>query len=110
MKMFHEFTKKRTSADFKKEWSYIEQEGVKSLIQQAYNEMQGNTKTNVEDKFGLPYTDTSDFAMLSNTNTKYEIEEGWNLEYFAVTHNNIIVAVFMDKNENERFYRVEIDE
>jgi hypothetical protein len=103
--MFREIEREYTSADFKKEWNNIEIKGVEAILQEGFKEYY-NIK-NAEDYFGLPYTSTSSFAMMSNTNSKFEIEEGWRLEYFAITNNNMLIMIAWDEDENERYFEVE---
>ena len=92
----------------KNEWSDIEVAGVEKLVQEYFSEY---TKIkNVIDFFGLPYTSSSSFAALWNTNTTFTIEEGINLIGFAITENNILVAIGEDSEENNYLYRLEKEE
>ena len=92
---------------FKKEWSWVETEGVMSYLSKAFKE--NYRIKDIDSKFGLPYTSSSDFAMISNTNCQFEIEHGINLDCFALTDNDypIIVAIGSDNDGNDFFYAVE---
>lgn len=103
--MFRKIEKQFKSEDFKKEWNPLEYYATMDILK---NKFRKHYKIyNIEDKFGLPYTSSSSFAMISNTNTIFEIEKGLNLEYFVITNNSMIIAVFEDQNNNERFYEIE---
>ena len=90
----------------KKEWSEIETKGAEAIIQEYFSEYHSIKDTS--DKFGLAYTSSGDFAALWNTNTIYEIEKGIKLIGFAITENNILVAIGEDQQENNSLYRLEV--
>jgi hypothetical protein len=106
----------RNNSDFKKEWSDADNTKVNKALRRLFvghplidhngNRCFINSFTALENFFGLPYTSSSSFAMISNTNTRYCIDknEAWNIEYFALdTNNNVILSVW-DRDENEKFY------
>ena len=51
--------------------------------------------------YGFPYTSTSSFSMISNTNciAEYKWDRRFHFEYLAVTEDNLIVAILMDDDE-----------
>ena len=62
----------------------------------------------IEDLFGLPYTDTSDFAAVWNTNTQAETKYLSTKLYFrAAAINEDIKAVLIFEDENENYYYFE---
>jgi len=97
---------KISESEFKKDWSMVEYEGVCAIVQRWYEEnlpMQARKET-AEYFFGLPYTSTSSFAMISNTNTYCEITPGYNIVYFALTENHrVIVGAWNDEEEEIQF-------
>ena len=97
--------------EFKKEWTEAEYKAVikvfsrweKSHLIITY----GKRKRTTEDTYGLPYTSSSSFAMLSNTNVQAELispflGKKWNFDWLALTENNEVVAGFTDVDENEK--------
>jgi len=107
--MFYELSAKVDLKDCKKEWNHFEHIGILEVLKNGFKKYGIN---NIEDHFGLPYTSTSQCAMIGNTNTYFHLNNDmkYNLEYFVLTNNNILVAVFWDVDENEKFYRVEVEE
>lgn len=93
---------------FKKEWTYEEHKAViecfskwkKSHLIITY----GDRKRTTEDTYGLPYTSSSSFAMLSNTNVRAELraDQRFNFEWLGLTTENRLVAGFSDYFENEK--------
>ena len=93
---------------FKKEWTYEEHKAViecfskweKSHLIITY----GDRKRTTEDTYGLPYTSSSSFAMLSNTNVRAELraDQRFNFEWLGLTTENRLVAGFTDCFENEK--------
>ena len=96
---------------FKKEWTYEEHKAVikvfsrweKSHLIITY----GKRERTTEDTYGLPYTSSSSFAMLSNTNVCAELintfsSKKWNFDWLALTENNEVVVGFTDASENEK--------
>lgn len=67
--------------------------------------LNGKRDKNIEYTYGLPYTSTSDFAMIGNTNCEAEYKKDRNLhfEYIAITEENEIVVALWDAEENETF-------
>lgn len=96
-----------TSKELKKEWSWIETEGMISIVNQWFKENFPGIKETAENFFGLPYTSSSSFAMVGNTNTHFELEEGYNIEYFAITNNNCLIIGCWDSEENEIQFAIE---
>jgi len=97
----YKLSENRDSKDFKKEWSWIETKGAEIIIQEWLSENFPKIKESAEDFFGLPYTSSSSFALLGNTNTRFELEEGYNVKYFAITNNNQLIIGCWDAEENE---------
>lgn len=93
---------------FKKEWTYEEHKAViecfskweKSHLIITY----GDRERTTEDTYGLPYTSSSSFAMLSNTNVRAELraDQRFNFEWLGLTTENKLVAGFSDYFENEK--------
>lgn len=94
--------------EFKKEWTEAGHKAVikvfsrweKSHLIITY----GHRERTTEDTYGLPYTSSSSFAMLSNTNVQAELKEdrNFNFDWLGLTTENEVVAGFTDKNENEK--------
>lgn len=93
---------------FKKEWTDTEYNAVvkcfsrweKSHLVITY----GRRERTTEDTYGLPYTSSSEFAMLSNTNVRAELKEDrlFNFDWLGLTTENEVVAGFTDYFENEK--------
>lgn len=93
---------------FKKEWTDTEYNAVvkcfsrweKSHLLITY----GRRERTTEDTYGLPYTSSSSFAMLSNTNVQAELraDQRFNFEWLGLTTENKLVAGFSDYFENEK--------
>ncbi len=66
------------------------------------------TQSVLDNFFGLPYTSSSGFAMLSNTNTLYYVDADnkYNLEYVALDKNENVYLVAYDKDENAIYLKV----
>lgn len=64
------------------------------------------TLSQIEDFFGLPYTSTSEYAMISNCNCESFIDNNdtLNIEHFALSNDNHVVMVTWDRQENERYF------
>lgn len=96
---------------FIKEWNNYEETTMKVYKAFARWEKKNlivlNNKRdrNIEYTYGLPYTSSSAFAMISNTNCKAEYIHNRNLhfEYIAITEENKIVVALWDAEENETF-------
>lgn len=93
---------------FKKEWTETE---YKAIIK-AFSRWEkknliityGRRERTTEDTYGLPYTSSSSFAMLSNTNVRAELraDQRFNFEWLGLTTENRLVAGFSDYFENEK--------
>ena len=93
---------------FKKEWTETEINAVirtfsrweKSHLIITY----GRRERTTEYTYGLPYTSSSSFAMISNTNVRAELKEdrNFNFDWLALTEDNEVVAGFTDNDENEK--------
>ena len=96
---------------FKKEWTYEEHKSVirTFAIWEKFHLIitYGDRERTTEDTYGLPYTSSSSFAMLSNTNVIAELSNPlssrkWNFDWLALTEDNEVVAGFTDIDENEK--------
>lgn len=93
---------------FKKEWSPSELDQIikifKSWAIRNLKVVYGAKGRTIEDTYGLPYTSSSSYAMVSNTNVQAQMYgvPGWNFEHLALTENGDVVAAFWDKEENEK--------
>lgn len=93
---------------FKKEWTGKEHKAVirTFAIWEKFHLIitYGDRECTTEDTYGLPYTSSSSFAMLSNTNVRAELKEdrNFNFDWLALTENNEVVAGFTDIDENEK--------
>lgn len=102
---------------FKKEWSEYETLGVIQFIEKYFKEhkedfkiVAGNFKAweSIDSILGLPYTSSSSYAMLDATcNVDCRNTDNLRLDHFALTENNILIAVYQDDNENEFYYRMD---
>lgn len=93
---------------FKKEWTEKELEAVIKVFS-AWERKNlvityGRRERNTEYTYGLPYTSSSDFAMISNTNVKAVLRDdpSCTFDWITLTESNEVVAVFTDENENEK--------
>lgn len=59
---------------------------------------------NIDDLFGLPYTSSSDFAGLWNTNAQAEIRHGQKLYFVGVACSVDFEAVLIFRDESEQYY------
>lgn len=96
---------------FKKEWTDTEYNAVVKCFSRWEPThlviVYGRRERTTEDTYGLPYTSSSSFAMLSNTNVQAELvnpfsSRKWNFDWLALTENNEVVAGFTDADENEK--------
>lgn len=96
---------------FKKEWTESEHKAViKSFERWEKKNLRithGRREKTTEDTYGLPYTSSSSFAMLSNTNVQAELinplsSKKWNFDWLGLTEDNEVVAGFTDVDENEK--------
>jgi hypothetical protein len=92
--------------NFKKEWSDDELDRVVNVFSKWEKKnltiTYGKRERTTEDTYGLPYTSSSDYAMISNTNVKAVLNTGkeFNFDYLALTEDNEVVAMF-ENNDNE---------
>jgi hypothetical protein len=103
---------------FKAEWNDTEYKKINKAVKNLFSmktltDHRGNKKTlytmdQIEDFFGLPYTSSSSFAMISNTNTQYYVdtENKFNIEYFALTEDNRVILSAWDEDENEKYFLI----
>ena len=96
---------------FKKEWTEAERKAVIKVFSKWETShlviTYGYREHTTEDTYGLPYTSSSSFAMLSNTNVCAELispilNEKWNFDWLALAENNEVIAGFTDADENEK--------
>lgn len=112
--MFANIREISTEPEFKQEWDDKEAKEVSKAIKNLFEmktltDHRGQERTlytmdQIEDFFGLPYTSSSSFAMVSNCNTRFCVdkEEQYNIEYFALTKDNKVIMGAWDKDENEK--------
>ena len=62
----------------------------------------GKREQTTEDTYGLPYTSSSSFAMLGNTNVDAVLNKdtSWHFDWLALTDEGIVVAGF-ENHDNE---------
>lgn len=67
-----------------------------------------NSLDQLEMFFGLPYTSSSQYAMLGNTNTIFYVDTAkvFKLSYIVLTNNNNVIIVAEDNDENEIYLLV----
>ena len=93
---------------FKKEWTEAEYKAVIKYFSKWEKSnliiIYGQRERTTEDTYGLPYTSSSSFAMLSNTNVQAKFKNDMNFyfDWLGLTTENEIVAGFTDENENEK--------
>lgn len=93
---------------FKKEWTEQELNAVIKLFKgwaaRNLKIIYGQRDRTIESTYGLPYTSSSNYAMIANTNVQAEMWglSGWNFEHLALTETGDVIAVFWDKEENEK--------
>ena len=93
---------------FKKEWTETEHKAIIKAFSRWEKKnliiTYGRRERTTEDTYGLPYTSSSSFAMLSNTNVRAELkaDQRFNFEWLGLTENNEVVAGFTDCFENEK--------
>ena len=101
---------------FKTEWSEADFKNVNKALRKLFSiktlqNHRGENKVirgiqDIESFFGLPYTSSSSYAMIGNTNTRYcvDVEENYNIELFAITTDNKIILEAWDNEENEKYF------
>jgi|GEM_PF-7047816 len=93
--------------NYKKEWTDEEEQKVISVFKKWESDnlilTYGKRERKIINTYGLPYTSSSGFAMVSNTNVKAELKENRNYRFnwLALNNNNKVVAGFTDVSENE---------
>lgn len=93
---------------FKKEWTDTEYNAVVKCFSRWEKKnliiTYGRREHTTEDTYGLPYTSSSSFAILSNTNVRAELkaDQRFNFDWLGLTENNEVVAGFSDYFENEK--------
>lgn len=94
---------------FKKEWTNGTEEKVIKIFSKWERKnliiTYGRREKTVSDTYGLPYTSSSSFAMISNCNVEAELkaDKEYNFEYIAVTEQNEIVVVCWNRDEKEKY-------
>jgi len=107
------------SSDFSKEWNYVETKGMECIIHEFFKgkklkNHKGKTitpftKKDIDDVFGLPYTSSSDYAMLgADCNNWIYINDKEHISHFAIRKEQPIL-ITEDKDNKQRFYTMELD-
>lgn len=96
---------KFTGEDFKKEWTRIETEGVKTILDMVL-EKNFDKSLDANFFFQLVYTSSSRFTGLNVCDSRIYIE-GYNLMAFLIRNNNQLIAHCFDEDENDVFFEVE---
>lgn len=100
-----------TKYNFLKEWNEYEKTVKKierifaSWERKNLTITHGRRDINVSYTYGLPYTSSSSFAMLGNTNVEAVLnaDNNYKFNWLALTDNNEVVAGFTDADENEKY-------
>ena len=81
---------------------------MKVLTYHRGNKSKMYTFKNIEYFFGLPYTSSSSFAMLGNTNTRYclDQEEKYNIDCFGLGKDGNVYIFCTDEDEKEKIYKI----
>lgn len=93
---------------FKKEWAEAEYKAVVKCFSRWEKShliiVYGQRERTTEDTYGLPYTSSSSFAILSNTNVQAVLkrEREFYFDWLGLTTKNEVVAGFTDADENEK--------
>lgn len=93
---------------FKKEWTDTEYNAVVKCFSRWEKKnliiTYGCRRRTTEDTYGLPYTSSSSFAILCNTNVRAELkaDQRFTFDWLGLTENNEVVAGFTDYFENEK--------
>ena len=100
----------------KKEWTDTDEKTVQKAIKRLclmktlkdHNGIRHTLYTweQIEEFFGLPYTSSSCYAMINNCNTEYfiDIENQFNIKFFALTENGKVILSAWDRDENEKYF------
>lgn len=92
---------------FKKEWTEAEYKAVVKCFSRWEKShliiVYGQRERTTEDTYGLPYTSSSSFAMLSNTNVQAVLksDKDFYFDWLGLTTENKVIAGFADEDENE---------
>jgi hypothetical protein len=93
-----------SNADFKKQWT---DEKIKEVMKTLTRKFKKHYHIyNAEDHFGFPYTSSSEFAMVSNTNCLFDIEKGFNFDCIGISNKGKLIAIASDYSGNERYYEI----
>jgi hypothetical protein len=79
----------------------------KTLVNHREEKKRILTYSQLEDFFGLPYTSSSSYAGLWNTNTIYYIddENQYNIIGFSMDNENVYIIAW-DKMKNEKIFKI----
>ena len=94
---------------FLKEWDNVEETTKKIMAVFSPWEKRnlaivyGKREQTTEDTYGHPYTSSSEFAMLGNTNVDAVLRKNaiWHFDWLALTDEGIVVAGFENRNNEE---------
>ena len=112
--MFSNLQEVTDKPTFKAEWTDADEKKVNKAVKNLFSmktltDHRGAkhtmyTLSDIENFFGLPYTSSSSFAMISNTNTEFHVDTDnqYNIEYFALTDDNKVILSAWDREENEK--------
>lgn len=94
--------------NFIPEWTEEQLKNAEKIFSkwQAFNlKVTHGKDRNVESTYGLPYTSSSSYAMIGNTNciAKYIKDDRYNFEHVAITPAGQYVAVLYDAKEEELY-------
>ena len=66
--------------------------------------------TSAEMTYGLPYTSSSSYAMLGNTNVEayYNNDPSYSFSHLAITDSDKYTVVLQDKDENEKYIFINV--
>jgi hypothetical protein len=107
------------SKDLSKEWNYAETKGMESIIHdffrgQKLKNHEGKTlipysKKDIDDVFGLPYTSSSSYAMLSaDCNNHIYLNEHEYIDHFALKNGQPIMVTSNSVDE-QKYYAMEVE-
>ena len=95
--------------NFLKEWDNVE-EVIRKVIsvfslweKRNLSIVYGKREQTTEDTYGLPYTSSSSFAMLGNTNVDAVLKDNtaWHFDWLALTDEGWVIAGFENRNNEE---------
>lgn len=95
--------------NFLKEWNDVEETTKKIMSvfspweKRNLSIVYGRRKQTTEDTYGFPYTSSSSFAMLGNTNVDAVLKNDtvWHFNWLALTDEGIVVAGFETRDNEE---------